>query len=177
MPTNSDFEAKLRTFTAKRLSSLRSIIQVCLLASSLPLRFSVTINYYRRWRMRAGSESHRPSFQQKPRMEFRIREVDKGGGLSSQTKCNTKIRCWGEVDKGAGQGKSLRTPAFALKGRNEIAQGNALGESRHKTPSPERAKDLGCWLFRPFRAYLMDDCYPGLRSAPPRAITFHPFGA
>jgi len=26
MPTNSDFEAKLRTFTAKTLSSLRSII-------------------------------------------------------------------------------------------------------------------------------------------------------
>ena len=46
--------------------------------------------------------------------------------------------------KRQGQGKSLRTPAFALKGRIEIAQGNALGKSRHKTPSPERAKDLGC---------------------------------
>jgi hypothetical protein len=30
--------------------------------------------------------------------------------------------------KRQGQGKSLRTPAFALKGRNEIAQGNALGK-------------------------------------------------
>jgi hypothetical protein len=37
--------------------------------------------------------------------------------------------------KGQEQGKSLRTPAFALKGRNEIAQGNALGKSRHKTPA------------------------------------------
>ena len=37
--------------------------------------------------------------------------------------------------KGQEQGKSLRTPAFALKGRNEIAQGNALGKSRHETPA------------------------------------------
>ena len=37
--------------------------------------------------------------------------------------------------KGQEQGKSLRTPAFALKGRNEIAQCNALGKSRHKTPA------------------------------------------
>jgi hypothetical protein len=39
------------------------------------------------------------------------------------------------LTKAQGQGKSLLTPAFALKGRNEIAQGNALGKSRHKTPA------------------------------------------
>ena len=57
--------------------------------------------------MREGGENYRPSFQQKPSMELRIREGDQGAGLSSQTKCNTKIRCWGEVDKGAGAGKIL----------------------------------------------------------------------
>jgi len=62
--------------------------------------------------------------------------------------------------------------AIALKGQNEIAQGNALGKWHTKTPSPERAKGVVKWLLRPFRAYLM-----GLRSAPPRAISFHPFGA
>jgi hypothetical protein len=34
-------------------------------------------------------------------------------------------------------------PAFALKGQNEIAQGNALGKWHNKTPSPERAKVFG----------------------------------
>ena len=38
-------------------------------------------------------------------------------------------------------GKSLRY-AFALKGQNEIAQGNALGKWPNKTPSPERAKGV-----------------------------------
>ena len=33
--------------------------------------------------------------------------------------------------------------AFALKGQNEIAQGNALGKWPNKTPSPERAKGFG----------------------------------
>jgi len=35
-------------------------------------------------------------------------------------------------------------PAFALKGQNEIAQGNALGKWPNKTLSPERAKGFGC---------------------------------
>jgi len=33
--------------------------------------------------------------------------------------------------------------AIALKGQNEIAQGNALGKWPNKTPSPERAKGFG----------------------------------
>jgi len=32
--------------------------------------------------------------------------------------------------------------AIALKGQNEIAQGNALGKWHTKTPSPERAKGI-----------------------------------
>jgi hypothetical protein len=32
---------------------------------------------------------------------------------------------------------------IALKGKNEIAQGNALGKCPNKTPSPERAKEFG----------------------------------
>ena len=58
--------------------------------------------------------------------------------------------------------------AFALKGQNEIAQGNALGKWHTKTPSPERAKGVDKWLLRPFRAYLMWDLLPGvaLRSTP-----------
>ena len=53
---------------------------------------------------------------------------------------------------------------IALKGLNEIAQGNALG-SVPKKPSPERAKGIINRLLRPFRACLMGDDYPGLRSA------------
>ena len=58
--------------------------------------------------------------------------------------------------------------AFALKGQNEIAQGNALGKWHTKTPSPERAKGVVKWLLRPFRAFLMGDLLPGvaLRSTP-----------
>ena len=40
-------------------------------------------------------------------------------------------------------GKSLRY-AFALKGQNKIAQGNALEKWPNKTLSPERAKGFGC---------------------------------
>ncbi len=58
-------------------------------------------------------------------------------------------------------GKSLRY-AFALKGQNEIAQGNALGKWPNKTLSPERAKGFGILLSRPFRAYLMGDLLPGV---------------
>ena len=54
--------------------------------------------------------------------------------------------------------------AIALKGLNEIAQGNALGKCAKK-PSPERAKGVVNRLLRPFRACLMGDEYPGLRSA------------
>ena len=58
--------------------------------------------------------------------------------------------------------------AIALKGLNEIAQGNALGKWHTKTPSPERAKGVVKWLLRPFRAFLMGDLLPGvaLRSTP-----------
>ena len=70
--------------------------------------------------------------------------------------------------KGQEQGKSLRTPAFALKGRNEIAQGNALGKWHTKTLSPQRAKGAVKWLLRPFRAFLMGDLVPGV------ALRFHP---
>jgi len=51
--------------------------------------------------------------------------------------------------------------AIALKGPNEIAQGNALG-NRAKKPSPERAKGVVKWLLRPFRAFLMGDLLPGV---------------
>ena len=60
-------------------------------------------------------------------------KLKKAKGLSSQTKSNTMIGAGARLTKE--QGKSLRTPAFALKGRNEIAQGNAMGKSRHKTPA------------------------------------------
>ena len=53
-------------------------------------------------------------------------------------------------------------PAFALKGQNVIAQGNALGKCPNKTFSPERAKGFDIWLLRPFRAYLMGDLLPGV---------------
>ena len=42
-----------------------------------------------------------------------------------------------------GNGNFGGMPAFALKGQNEIAQGNALGKWHNKTPSPERAKGFG----------------------------------
>ena len=78
-----------------------------------------------------------------------------------------------------GQGKSLRTPAFALIGRNEIAQGNALGKSRHKTPSSAlKGRKTSVADYSALSGLILGlDCYPGFRSAPPRAITFHPFGA
>ena len=43
----------------------------------------------------------------------------------------------------SGTGKSLRGACIALKGQNEIAQGNALGKWPNKTLSPERAKGFG----------------------------------
>ena len=52
--------------------------------------------------------------------------------------------------------------AIALKGQQEIAQGNALGKWHTKTPSPERAKGVIKWLLRPFRAYLIGDLLPGV---------------
>ena len=47
-------------------------------------------------------------------------KLKKAKGLSSQTKSNTKIRCWGKVDKGTG-----KILAYACI-------------------RPERAKDLCC---------------------------------
>jgi len=43
----------------------------------------------------------------------------------------------------SGPGNLYGTLAFALKGQNMIAQGNALGKWTNKTPSPERAKGFG----------------------------------
>jgi len=42
----------------------------------------------------------------------------------------------------SGTEKSLRCACIALKGQNEIAQGNALGKWPNKTLSPERAKGV-----------------------------------
>ena len=71
--------------------------------------------------------------------------------------------------------KSLRY-AFALKGQNMKAQGNALGKWPNKTPSPERATytNLGTQsialasLNSPFQGYFDGDLLPGV------ALRFHP---
>jgi len=80
-----------------------------------------------------------------------------------------KYTVWkGPLRQAQGPGNLCGMPIFALKGQNEIAQGNALGKWPNKTPSPERAKGVVKWLLRPFRAYLMGDLLPGvtLRSTP-----------
>ena len=67
-------------------------------------------------------------------------------------------------------------PAFALKGQNEIAQGNALGKWPNRIPSPEGATytALGTQsialasLNSPFQGLFDGDLLPGV------ALRFHP---
>lgn len=64
---------------------------------------------------------------------------------------------------------------ITLKGPNEIAQSNALGNST-KNQVLKGRKVLFAGHYAPSGLFLMGDDYPGLSEAQPRAISFHPFG-